>query len=253
MCPDARRAGTSLVELTVTLVLLVGLVALLGGLVQIESRLARDGSDRAEALDAVRSVAGILDAEFHILEPASDVRALAPDSAGVRIFRGAGIVCAVGPSNVTVRYRGIRDPDATKDSALIIAGGRAGGVRRLAAATRPAAPPCAPSPGEAVFLLTLSAPADSAIIVALFESGAYHLSANALRYLRGASGKQPLTADVLDDSTRFAALSADSLALSIEVLPVQSRQRRASAARGGRVHLRVPFLNRVPLATVSGS
>jgi hypothetical protein len=126
-------------------------------------------------------------------------------------------------------------------------------VRRLAAASKPSVPPCARAAGESVFTLTLSAAADSAGFVAVFESGSYHLSTNALRYLRGAGGRQPLTADVLDDSTRFASSTSDTLALVIEVVPVQSRQRRASAMRGGRVRLRVPFLNRMPAAAASAS
>jgi hypothetical protein len=253
MCPDPRRPGTSLVELTVTLVLLVGLVALLAGLVQIESRLARDGADRAEALDAVRSLAGILGGELAVLDPATDLRALSRDSLGARIFRGTGIVCASSAAMMAVRYRGNRDPDPTKDSVLILAGGGPGRVRRMVTASKLSVPPCAYAPGESVFALTLSAAADSAAIVAVFESGAYHLSTNALRYLRGASGRQPLTADVLDDSTRFASLPSDTLALSIDVVPVQSRQRRAGAMRGGRVRLRVAFLNRMPASATSAS
>jgi hypothetical protein len=58
--------------------------------------------------------------------------------------------------------------------------------------------------GDTVETWRLDAPADPhAVVARLFEKGSYHLALAALRYRRGASGRQPLTPEVWSAATRW--------------------------------------------------
>lgn len=59
---------------------------------------------------------------------------------------------------------------------------------------------CPLAAGESLYRWTLESPPLTGTLFLLFESGSYHLAGGALRYRRGESGRQPLTAEWFDDS-----------------------------------------------------
>lgn len=117
------------------------------------------------------------------------------DSIALRAFRGTGVSCASTPaSGWALRYSGLRRPDPSKDSVLVLAGDGVWRVVKLVRA-RARARACGPAaPGE---VWELDPPVPGAVIGRLFERGSYHLAAGAFRYRPGRGGRQPLTAQVL--------------------------------------------------------
>ena len=189
--------GASVSEMVVAL--LAGLLVVhlaLGTLERFRSaqvRLAR----RTDALVALRVSRHLLRAELRVGLPGRDWR-LADDSLGLRAFRGTALVCPTRPSpdELLVRYAGMRAPDPTKDSLLLVTGRGEVEVRALAGVAATADPCAAAGPGTVGrWRLDREPPAD-VVLARLFERGSYHLSGSALRYRRGLSGRQPLTPEV---------------------------------------------------------
>lgn len=208
------RAGTSLPEAVVAL--LVGLLVLQLGL----SSLARlrtaqaDLAARADALVALRLGRHVLRRELRHGIPGRDWAATA-DSLGLRAFRGAGIVCASDSiaAELTVWYQGDRAPDPSKDSVLLVTGEGRVGVRALAG-TGTASSPCPGAAGPTMrWRLDRAAPTGT-LVARVFERGSYHLTAAALRYRRGASGRQPLTPEVWSSASGWR-VSPDRLGMGV--------------------------------------
>lgn len=212
------RNGYGLVEAVVAVVLCALLAALFAVLLRDAARAAHHAGATADAADAVRTAAVLLSAELRPLDPHEDVGSAARDSLALRAFRGLGILC--DPATSTFRYRGLRNPDPSKDSVIVLGAGR-DSVVALAAAT--AGSGCTTLPGERLQRLTttpaLSADAAAGVV---FEAGSYHLSSNALRYRPGRGGRQPLTADVLDDAGSAFTLTtaSDPRGVSLLLAPV---------------------------------
>jgi prepilin-type N-terminal cleavage/methylation domain-containing protein len=210
------RAGFTLVELLVALALTGLLGVLLVGTFSTQLGAARRQVELAALEELRRVVRHVLAGELRYLDAPADVAASAPDSLALRALRGTGRGCAAAPGHVS--YRGWRDPEPAKDSALVLGPAGTWSVRAVTAADRRAGDAgCAPAPGEHVLRLALGdgeaeAPGDDAatpLLVVVFETGSYHLHARALRYRRGASGRQPLTAELLrDGASRFDAAPA---------------------------------------------
>ena len=119
---------------------------------------------------------------------------------------GAALVCVndTASAGLVVSYVGDRAPDPAKDSVLLLAadGGRA--VRALVGTAAPSRPCAMLEPaGSAAWRLDASAPLGT-VAAQLFERGSYHLSGSALRYRRGAGGRQPLTPEVWSPSTGWS-------------------------------------------------
>jgi hypothetical protein len=202
--PSDCRAGATLLELLITMAVTTLLGAALCGLLITQLRIARSLTDRAQAGEAVRLTAAVLQGEARRLA-AADVRGLAADSLAIRAFRGAGVPCHSADATVHVRYRGDRLPEPAKDSVLavrVVAAG-AGAAVALLDARAGAHDMCSAGPGERVLQLRLAEPLDSAAVVLVFESGRYFISNRALRYRIGAEGRQPLTAELLLAGSRF--------------------------------------------------
>ena len=192
------RPGFGLGEAIVALTLASVLLALVAGSVRSGALAARHAGATADAADAVRASALLLAAELRLIEPRSDLSGSASDSLHLRAFRGIAIPCDTAMGGSVVRYRGLRDPDPTKDSLLVLT---AAGEFVVALTGVAGAGGCATRPGERLLRLNAAATLPAgAELLAVFESGAYHLSGGALRYRRGAGGRQPLTAVVLDDA-----------------------------------------------------
>ena len=194
--------------------LLLGLFLIHLALTTVTELSARqaEASRRLDALTAARVTRTVLRGELDRGRP--DDWIVRDDSLRLRAFRGTAIVCQVDSSAaaLTVGYRGDRLPEPTKDSVELIGGD--GSVVRLAldGSTSTSQPCPLAEPGEEVLRWLLSGPPPAEVVVArLFESGSYHLAGSALRYRRGAGGRQPLTPEVWrDPATGFA--SADSSA-----------------------------------------
>jgi hypothetical protein len=193
--------GASMVEAVMALVL--GLfVVHLGLTTAIELR--RYGirlAVRQDALLSLRIARYVLRRELGHADPARDWT-VDGDSLSLRAFRGTALVCGdqPRPSEWVVAYRGDRAPDPSKDS---IEATYPDGAVRYAALTGVGAPgePCqTPDSTESALLLRIDPPLPTgAILARVFERGSYHLSGSALRYRRGAGGRQPLTPEVWSD------------------------------------------------------
>jgi type II secretory pathway component PulJ len=219
-----RRSGWILVEALVAVTLGAVVIGAAVTLLQLQGRIARNLGERSERNDAIRSALLTLHAELQYLAPATDLRALARDSVAARIFRGVGVVCGRDRQNILLRYRGLRLPDPAKDSVLQI------GVENIttinSVATDPGA--CAHTAREQVVSVNLNGEVLEGSLWLFFESGAYHLSTNALRYRRGAESRQPVTNEVLNDRLSGFASIADSLTSGIAIT-LRDRRTNASA------------------------
>lgn len=204
------RAGFSLAEMTVALSLSAVVGTALLAVLQAQERLVRAQAWRLAAAEALRVPAVVLDQELRLLRPAADVHGLASDSLALRAFRGAAVVCGVLDGSALVRYHGIRNPEPTKDSVLLV---EADAEHALALRWSRAAQDCG-SPAAAQGLAwTLEPVPPVGSLLLLFEAGSYHVAADAFRYRRGAAGRQPLTEALLDDdSSGFAGLDSTGAA-----------------------------------------
>jgi hypothetical protein len=214
-CPDGRRAGVSAPEVIVAL--LLGLLVVHLGLMTlarlrtVQLRLA----SRADALVAMRVASHVLRRELRDVVPGVDW-VQGGDSLTLRAFRGVALLCPYeGPTDeLTVAYRGDRRPDPDKDSLILLDATGSRQVRALVSVSSAVA--CAAT-GDSTSLESwrLDLPVQPGILVArLYERGSDHLSGSALRYRRGASGRQPLTPEVWADSTSW---TNDAGRLGIEV------------------------------------
>jgi hypothetical protein len=208
-----QRSGVALVEALLVATLL-SLVAAGGtAVLRAQTRIAGDVTTRSERNDAARAVLLTLRAELYAVEPRTDLRAHTRDSIATRVFRGVAIVCGHRDSLTFMRYRGLRLPDATKDSALQL------GVENVVAIGVSAAQgaSCVHLPNEQVLSLHLSAHATLGSMWILFETGTYELSSNALRYHRDGDVRQPLTNEVIDVTRSGFYFQADSVVRGIQV------------------------------------
>lgn len=205
------RPGVTLPELLLVAWLFGLVLAALAGFAGAQSRLVALTEERVRATDAVRTAAIVLGAELRAL--AAPDLAIGSDSIRLRAVRGGGPICGVVGRSVLVRYRGSRRPEPEKDSVLVVSEAESGApvaLRAVAASSQ-----C----GGALRLeLDREVPAG---LVLVFETGVYHLAGDALRYRRGAGGRQPLTEAVLsrtelrpsDGSTVVLSLAFDDRTL----------------------------------------
>lgn len=190
-----RRAFT-LLEVLVGL-LLACLTVGLATAVVARQRLAQDAlGRRAERLATARLARHLLGRE--VRASAVPTTAGPTDSLPLRAFRGTAVVCPTPPDapGLWVEVEGIREAEPSKDSVEVVTalGGRVihGLQGRETSPHR-----CRPG-GATLERWTLSGePPPEAVWARYFESGAYHIAERALRYRRGAAGRQPLTPEVL--------------------------------------------------------
>jgi hypothetical protein len=236
--------GATLVETLVAL--LLGLFVLQAGMAAVAGTRSAHARtmERADALSAVRYTGALLRAETAAGRAGVDW-VVADDSLALRAYRGTGLVCGEheAPETLVVSYGGYRRPDPAKDSVEVV---HADGARAVLALTGLAAgpPTCWGMPLEGSLALELDGPVPPGGVVArVFERGAYSLSARALRYRRGAGGRQPLTPEILERESgwrvadgRLSAelvwrVGADPLAAS-SARPEQLRWWRVPLGRG---------------------
>lgn len=198
------RAGASVIEAVVAL--LVGLLVLqlaLSTLARFRA-VQRELGERADALVALRVGRHVLRRELRQGRAGIDWVA-ARDSLALRAFRGSAVVCASDTlsAQIVVSYRGGRAPDPTKDSVLLLSDDGTASLRALVG-TGVSPVPCIGPGGGAAARWTLDRGAPPGTVAArFFERGSYYFSGAALRYRRGASGRQPLTPETWSSDTSW--------------------------------------------------
>lgn len=216
------RLGASVPEMVVALLVGLLLVQLaLVTLARIRSAQARL-AQRTDALVALRVARHLLRAELRVGEPGRDWH-FVDDSLALRAFRGTALVCPARPSadELLVRYAGLRGPDPAKDSLLLVTERGDVEVRALAGVAASNDPCGAAASGPSGrWRLDREPPAD-VVLARLFEHGSYHLSASALRYRRGLSGRQPLTPEAWSLSGTTWTRSGE--VITIRVVPRDPR------------------------------
>jgi hypothetical protein len=209
MSRRGRSAGVSAPEALVAL--LLGLfLAHLGftTMARLRSGQARLAT-RTDGLMAMRVARHVLRSELRRGRPGEDWVA-SPDSLSLRAFRGTGLVCPhdTVTAELTVSYGGNRRPDPSKDSLLLVRADGSSEVRALVAVTA-ASTSCGPIAEEALETWELdTGVAPGSVLARLFERGSYHVNSSALRYRRGASGRQPLTPEVWSGATAWSQAGA---------------------------------------------
>jgi hypothetical protein len=201
-----RPGATSVAELVLVAWLFALVLAGIARFANDQNRLAGLQRDRVRFQEAARTGAVILGSELRFAAP-GDVAA-GRDSVRLRAFRGGGRTCAVDDESIRVLYRGVRQPDPSKDSVLLIGPG-AIHVRRLESAGTSGE--C----GGSHRLRVEGSPPPDAGYVLVFETGTYILADGAVRYRRGQGGRQPLTEPVLQD----LEFQADAQGIHIRLRP----------------------------------
>jgi len=210
-----NRPGVTLAELLVVLTLTGVLGTITMTTIIGAQRHVRQHIDRVAGAEARRVTASVLAAELRYLDPTTDIYGRAVDSVALRAYRGVAIVCVGDLGTVLVRYRGLRAPEPAKDSVVMVggwaevAGGQGGGAVHAGlvspiVASGEVRSGCDIRAGESLYRWTLNDVTPPGTLLLVFERGSYHLQDGALRYRRGDAGRQPLTAELLDD--RVAAL-----------------------------------------------
>ncbi len=189
------RCGFSLVELLVGLVLLVLVIGVGWTAVSAARRTLARLVELSEVLETAWVAERALGADIRGGIPGRDVQAVAGDSLPLRAFRGTAVRCSEPTAYATihVRYGGLRRPDPTKDSILALDEDGAWRTAHVAAVSTTLG--ACPGGGE---VWTLDRDLSGARVARVFERGTYHLAGGALRYARGAGGRQPLTLPILD-------------------------------------------------------
>lgn len=209
------RAGASLAEMLLVSVLFAMVLAAVAGVAGAQSRLAGAALDGTRLQEILRVADIVLGSEVRALAPA-DISALGPDSLRLRAFRGGGRICAGEADVLLVRYQGVRRPEPAKDSVLILGEADSRGAPRALRGVS-GDDRC----GGSLRLQLVPEPRDSLSSrrgwVLVFESGAYHLSGGALRYRRGAGGRQPLTEEGITEGVLTSLPSALEVRVAIRV------------------------------------
>lgn len=214
-----------LVELA-TSASLLGIVSVAcATLVHSQTRLLRNVSERAAMNETLRTASGIFAAEIDAAAE-QDLRVVTDDSVAMRIMRGRAIVVTRVGQRYALRYEGLRDPDPVKDSILAVVNEQAARFT-LASADPPS--------------IETDLPLAPGALVLFFESGAYHIATNALRYRRGEEGRQPVTDELIDHRASRFAVESDGRLLLLHL-----RGRNTLRQKPVVTDIRVHLINRPP-------
>lgn len=206
-----RRAGTvTLAELLLTLAIFAIVATAAARTLPTQIRASRLQDDLVRRAELVRTVRVILGGELRWVTAGDIERDV--EAVRVRAFRGGGAVCGGADGALDIRFGGVRQPDPSKDSVLLI--GR-GGSTEARALTAVAGGGCAASS----LRIGLSEPPDREVLYALvYEVGSYRLTGGALRYRIGGAGAQPLT-EALLTGTRIDPWGTAGVRFELRVHP----------------------------------
>lgn len=232
------RQGHTLVEMLVALVAGGLLLTGIGTILDAQARVAADIRRAALEADAVRTTAAVLGAELRYLLP-EDVRAVTAESLAFRVVRGVAYPCTA-PG--VAAWDGMRLPSTAKDSVAGALTGRTAAlidINNVAPGSLGADDPCARAALPLIrMVMEPEIPGEPAFV---FESGAYHVAAGALRYRLGAEGRQPLTEEWLDPAESGFRSGHGARLASIEL--VGQRRQGSVVSAGHRIILEFPALN----------
>jgi hypothetical protein len=172
----ARRNGTTLVEVVVTLVLGLALLQMAWSTLATARRVEADMRRRSERLSAVRVGRVVVRETMRRGVPGRDWRLHDPDSVVVRAFQGYGLVCpGIGTEgDLLVAWSGRRQPDPSKDSVLVL--GDVGDWSAVALDAASGTDQRCPSDDTVVVQAwTLAPPRSEAILLRLFEPASFHV------------------------------------------------------------------------------
>jgi len=201
---SCRTRGASVVEALLTILLLSVLVPGAWGVVARHHTGALSAAHRAEALETVRTAAWLLREELSGGSPEQDWW-VGEDTVALRAFRALGLVKegSVMGQDLVACVRGVRMPNPDKDSVLLLGADGHWRGHELERRVR--------SGGECTELddgweerWTVAPEPHQPVLGRIFERGSYHLADGALRYRRGAGGRQPLTPERIREG-RFRA------------------------------------------------
>ena len=216
------RDGFTIAELLVSLGLFGVIATALAIILHTQTVTARAASKQTANDEAVRVAVTVLASESRSLLRREDVAAVTDDSLSLRAFRGIGTVCSATTGKSVLRYHGMRMPDVDKDSLLILPE-RA--VYPVTAWQEVSGQCNARTVDDAFIELVL--PLRIGAVALFFERGSYHLTDRALRFRRGAEGRQPITEELFDAKSGFASTGTDSV-VRASVLTNANRTRPAT-------------------------
>lgn len=131
--PRSARAGFTLPELLIALILFLGVSALLYGAIQLSQRTSRAQTERSSLQGNLRAAIQVLGAELSELQVnsqagTSDIVAMSDSNITYRSMRASGITCEVTNSSVVLRNTGGllstgRPITPSRDSLLLFADG----------------------------------------------------------------------------------------------------------------------------------
>ena len=191
--------GYTVVEALVALVVLFVLLQGAWTVTRVHAVAALGVIERTRFMEATRIAGWVVHRELRSGISGQDWQA-GEDSVSLRAYRGLGVDCDDGsvPGALSVIAHTIRLPEPAKDSLLVLWPDARWRAVALAGVSRPVECDGGAVRGQ-VWL-----PEDEAAggrAVRLFERGSYHVSDGALRYRRGAGGRQPLTDRVLGSAS----------------------------------------------------
>ena len=191
--PDGGMGFSLLEALVATLLLLLVLHSGLSVFSQFRTAVSRF-AHRAEGLETIRTVAWLLPEELSGGRPGRDWGPISRDSIPLRAFRGLAIVSPgyPGEEEISVCFRGIRVPNAEKDSVLLLGIDGRWTPHELVARVRGGSGCMSMEEGWWETWRLNPAPVEG-VLARVFEWGSYHISDGAFRYRRGRGGRQPLT------------------------------------------------------------
>jgi len=193
----AARSGFTVAEALVALLLGWGIVQVGLSVLAGQRRHRRTMVATSEWL-AVRRIARHVLGEEARRTDGEPMWTASTDTVSLRAYRGYALICP-GPlpaSEVLVRAHGIRRADPAKDSVALLGGGPSLTLALLSRTAAGDSCPGVPAGPTERWRLSGEVPRGMAL-AKYFERGSYHLSTGALRYRRGAGGRQPLTPELL--------------------------------------------------------
>jgi hypothetical protein len=214
------RRGASLAEAIVSLLLTLLIIQLTWWLASAARRAGTQLIQRSDALETERLAWHVLERELGSGLQARDWSIDKPTVLVLRAFRGVGEVCL--PSSASdgglVRYRGMRLPDPTKDSLLLMTASGEWWVGRLVSRVASKETCASWGSGEAIERWRWDPPVTGVLLARVFERGSYHLEDRAVRYRTGDAGRQPLTPEVLDTRGNAFASTGSGVDLRLSVV-----------------------------------
>ncbi len=181
------------------------LLGSLATLVAAGVRWSRSLADRAEALEAVRTIWVVIEEEVRPGLAERDWRIDESGALQLRSFQGVGRICESGPSDGwLVAHRGRRRPDPLRDSLLVL--GEDGAWRSAPLEASRRGEGCEVLAGEELYHWSWTPSGVRPVLARNFETGSYHLENRAFRYRRGSGGRQPLTPERLSSASNFQQL-----------------------------------------------